>query len=382
MLPNMRILLHDTCLTVHEKLYEHLNRQYPICVLPFSRLTESVKHFDPHVVLLDERNDGMKSTLPLSLIDELMTESRDSCRHVLVLGDDISHDNRLRWFRVGIDNYLELPLDLEELDLQLKKIAHLSQQADLLKAAQRHEHEWQDRMETLVREVKVELSTTRNTTVFVIAKLAESRSTGMGGHLERIRDYCDVLSKELYRGGFFSEINDSFIENLYWASPLHDVGKIIIPDSIINKQERLTTKEFEAVKRHSVVGADVLQLALEAGGNCAFLSMAVDIARYHHERFNGDGYPYGITGERIPLAAQIVAVADVFDAMTTSRVYKSAMDTFSVKRTVENESGRHFNPRIVAAFTRRFDAFLDIHASNRDATPENLVLQDSFFIRQ
>lgn len=215
-------------------------------------------------------------------------------------------------------------------------------------------------------------------TVFALAKLAESRDPETGEHLERVRSYCRVLADELSRAGpFRDQIDAEFIENIYRSSPLHDVGKVGIPDAILLKPGRLSDSEFDLMKLHTLIGAQVLSDAASVvGGN--FLTMAVEIAHSHHERFDGSGYPVGLTGEKIPLAARIVALADVYDALTSTRVYKSAFTQDVARSMIKKENGKHFDPVIVEAFLRRFDEFVEIRKkSEHDASRARAVDADA-----
>ncbi|TWT31836.1 response regulator [Blastopirellula retiformator] len=167
---------------------------------------------------------------------------------------------------------------------------------------------------------------TRDLVIFALARLAESRDTDTGLHLERVRMYARRLAEELAASSAFTdEIDAEFIRLVYQTCPLHDIGKVGVPDAVLLKPGKLTDEEFEIMKRHTIIGAETLDAALNQFPNARFLQVARDIAIGHHERWNGRGYPYGIAGNQIPLAARIVAVADVYDALTTSRVYKDAM---------------------------------------------------------
>jgi putative two-component system response regulator len=148
------------------------------------------------------------------------------------------------------------------------------------------------------------------------------------------------------------------IQTIVRSSLLHDIGKVGIPDSILLKPDRLTPDEFEIMKQHTEIGAAALEDASNKSECCEFLQTAKEIARYHHERFDGTGYPSGLRGTSIPLSARIVAVADVFDALTSERVYKKAMDPMDAKSLIESESGNHFDPVIVSAFTESWDQFM------------------------
>ncbi len=134
------------------------------------------------------------------------------------------------------------------------------------------------------------------------------------------------------------------------AAPLHDIGKIHIPDAVLNKPGRLTEEEFEIMKTHTTAGEELLTHAKEELGESGYLNMTVEMAAYHHEWWNGKGYPYGISGEEIPLCARIMAVADVFDALTSKRCYKSAMPLEKAYAIIREESGTYFDPTVVDAF--------------------------------
>ena len=213
-------------------------------------------------------------------------------------------------------------------------------------------------LDEIVKRRTSQIEQTRDVTVFALASLAESRDPETGKHLERIRSYCAILADQLSKTKkYCHKIEQSFKENLYRSSPLHDIGKVGIPDSILLKPGTLTDQEFEIMKQHAAIGAESLQRTVANIDQAGFLSMAVKIAKHHHERFNGKGYPDGLSGENIPLAARIVALADVYDALTTARVYKSPFRPEVAKTMITEQSGEHFDPDIVKAFLEREDEF-------------------------
>jgi putative two-component system response regulator len=191
---------------------------------------------------------------------------------------------------------------------------------------------------------------TRHAATFALAKLAESRDPETGQHLERIRAYSWILAREL--AGADEEIESSFIENIYLTSPLHDIGKVGIPDSVLLKPDSLTNREFEMMKTHTTLGAETLDATLRQFPEVTYFQMARDIAHSHHERFDGTGYPRGLAGEGIPLSGRIVGLADVYDALTSKRVYKDVLDHPVAKNMIIDENGAHFDPRVVEAFLR------------------------------
>jgi putative two-component system response regulator len=206
-------------------------------------------------------------------------------------------------------------------------------------------------------------------TIFSLAKLAESRDQETGAHLERMREYCRLLADQLAtHAKFRDEIDGNYVQLMYMTSPLHDVGKVGIPDKILLKPGPLTAEEFEIMKRHTVIGSKTLDAALDLHPEARFLCMARDIARSHHERFDGSGYPDGLAGDDIPLCGRILALADVYDALTTKRVYKPAFSHEKARDIVLKGMGNHFDPDVVRAFLQNEDRFVEI--SNHYAARE------------
>jgi PAS domain S-box-containing protein len=223
--------------------------------------------------------------------------------------------------------------------------------------------EYNRTLEQSVMERTKEIENTQNATIIGLAKLAEYRDPETGGHLERIRNYCFIVSQELGSREKYKEFIDKhFIDSIYKSSPLHDIGKVGIPDSILLKPGRLTLDEFEIMKTHTVIGGDAISTAekkLEEQKS-SFLSMGKEIAYYHHEKFNGAGYPYGFKEDKIPLSARIMALADVYDALRSKRVYKEAWSHESTKDTIIKETGKHFDPDVVDAFLKLEEEFIKI----------------------
>jgi putative two-component system response regulator len=151
---------------------------------------------------------------------------------------------------------------------------------------------------------------------------------------------------------YAGEIDSEFINNIVRSSPLHDIGKVGVPDRILLKPGRFTPEEFDIMKRHATIGGDILRNLVEKGQRQKFLEMGMLIAYFHHERFNGTGYPSGLAGKDIPLPARILALADVYDALTSRRVYKDAMPHEEAAAQICGESGKHFDPDVVEAFER------------------------------
>lgn len=187
-----------------------------------------------------------------------------------------------------------------------------------------------------------------------MAEVVENRDDNTGGHIRRTADYVEQIAKELKRQGAYPDIlSDRYMKDMIVAAPLHDIGKIHIPDAVLNKPGRLSDDEFAVMKTHTTAGEELLKRAKEELGESGYLNTAVEMAAYHHEWWNGRGYPYGISGEEIPLCARIMAVADVFDALTSKRCYKDAMPVEKAYAIIREESGTHFDPVVAIAFLRQ-----------------------------
>jgi PAS domain S-box-containing protein len=216
-------------------------------------------------------------------------------------------------------------------------------------------------MEKQLFEKLYEVQSTQDAAILGFAKLAEYRDPDTGFHLERVRNYCRILAEELVnKVGAQEGINDSFVEEIYKSSPLHDIGKVGIPDSILLKPGHLTAEEYQIMKTHTLLGGDALaSVEINLPGK-SFLSLAKEIAYYHHEKYNGKGYPFGLSRQQIPLPARIVAFADAYDALTSKRVYKDVVGPEESKKRLMVDRGEHFDPIVVDAYLVREKEFLTI----------------------
>lgn len=211
----------------------------------------------------------------------------------------------------------------------------------------------------------------RDVTIFTLAKLAESRDPETGAHLERIREYCRIVAEYLLdHGPYRDQIDGDYVQLVYLTSPLHDIGKVGIPDNVLLKPGPLTPEEFEVMKKHAEIGFDTLDSVVRARPDAEFLRMARDIAGSHHEKFDGSGYPQGKSGLDIPLCGRIVALADVYDALTTKRVYKPAFSHEKARSIIVEGRGKHFDPVIVDAFLANEERFAAIRCRFDDGDPE------------
>jgi len=252
-----------------------------------------------------------------------------------------------------------------------KELVTLRKTEQALRESKKRLSEQNARLEQMVQQRTSEIIEIRDVTVFALAKLAESRDPETGQHLERLRTYSQILAEVLREEGpYTNEIDEQFLEDLYRSSPLHDIGKIGIPDTILLKPGQLSVGEFEIMKRHTIIGAEAIECSATQNKSGSFLIMAAEVARSHHERFDGSGYPSGLSGRHISLAARIVALADVYDAITSSRVYKSAFEPRVAKNMIEKEKGKHFDPAVVDAFRAGWEDFVNVRGLVDSHKPE------------
>ena len=247
--------------------------------------------------------------------------------YVIVLTASEDRDSLLKALALGADDYLLKPVHPEELMLRIKA-------GERLLKLESHEE-----------------------LMFAMAKLSEYRSPETGFHLERVLHYSRIIGRDLVDHCPELELTAADAEEIARLSPLHDIGKVAISDSILNKPGKLTEEEFELMKSHTTAGGDLIKDIYDKTGS-PYLRFAYEIVKYHHEKWNGTGYPDGLAGEDIPLSARIVALADVYDAISCKRCYKEAMPHHKVREIISSEKGKHFDPRIVEAFLRQEEAFL------------------------
>ena len=243
------------------------------------------------------------------------------------------------------------------------------QQKQLLKTNIEYRHEINERVR-LEEDLHISYKKNAKTKLAIImglAKLAEYRDSDTGTHIERIQEFNSLLAKQLQKHpDYIDYISDEYIEDLHISSILHDIGKVGIPDAILQKPGKLTVEEFEIMKEHSSIGGDSIKTVELKTGVRSFLTLAKEIAYMHHERWDGNGYPRGVSGEDIPLSARLTALVDVYDALTSKRCYKEAFSHEKAKSIILEARGSHFDPVIV-------DTFIEIE---KDFDHIRKILQD------
>lgn len=259
----------------------------------------------------------------------------------------------------GADDFLTKPFSLVQMRARVKaslRLKDAQDRADRLTERVRHAN---DALEMANSAQSCELVHARAAIVMAMAKLVEQRSSETGPHLFRLRSYCGLLAEAARKTPAFADrIDETFIALLVDAAPLHDIGKVGIPDHIMNKPGQLTPTERWQMQAHTTIGADTLeQVARQNPFAQAFFHTAAEIARHHHEWYDGRGYPDRLVGEDIPLTARILAIADVYDALRSKRVYKKSFGHAEAVDEILNRSTGHFDPQLLAVFEEIATAF-------------------------
>ena len=260
--------------------------------------------------------------------------------YITLLADSSDQQDINKALAAGADDYVRLPVDGIELSLRIRNAE------------------------------RIVSTDTRDDALIAMAKLAESRDSHTGRHIERVRLYARELAQAVWEmGSYFGEIDANFVELIYRTAALHDLGKIAIPDAILLKPGKLTELEYGVMKEHTSIGAQTLASVMTPRNACKFLFMGRDIAQSHHERWDGKGYPHQLTETNIPLAARIVSIADVYDALTSIRCYKPAFTHDHALQLIVDGADTQFDPLIVEGFAAIETSVNKIRAREQDPEP-------------
>ncbi len=233
-----------------------------------------------------------------------------------------------------------------------------------------------DNLELMVAERTRMLNLTQDVTIESLGNLAEYRDQETGGHIKRTKGYVKSLAMNIINNKRFnSTLTNEYIELLAKSAPLHDIGKVGVPDSILLKPGKLTDEEFEEMKKHTIYGRDIIAASEKSLGEESFLTLAREIAYSHHEKWDGSGYPEGVSGDDIPLSGRIMAIADVYDALISKRVYKAPFPHAKAVEIIAGGKGSHFDPDIAQAFIENENQFRMIALKYADFDEERAMLQ-------
>jgi putative two-component system response regulator len=329
-------------------LNEVLATQGFINRVSFSKATQLIRYLQQHevdLILLDFNMPIIDGLGVLQWIKQHFNQPDTPLMpSVIMLTAQADRENRINALKQGAQDYITKPFDIEELIhrmvIQLEK-CHLTKQ--LLKQNNNLEEQVQQRTQDL-QAAYLEV-------VARLGKAAEYRDNETSNHVKRVSLFSEILAKK-------AGLSDEQAQLIRLASPMHDVGKIGISDHILLKPGKLTTEEYAQMQKHVEIGCEIL-----AGANSPLLTLAHEIALTHHEKYDGSGYPNGLKGENIPLCGRIVAITDVFDALTSERPYKTAWAIDQALDLLTSEKGKHFDPRLVDLF---LDAMPEVTAIIRE----------------
>jgi putative two-component system response regulator len=305
----------------------------------------------PDLVLLDVRMPEMSG---LDVCRWFKQDERTQSIPIIFISGLAGTDDKVEAFRVGAVDYVSKPFQDQEVLARIKTHLHLRRlQVELAS----HNVELEQRISEQVKAV----TASQLGTIFALAKLTAARDDDTGHHVVRVSTFSKVLAEQMREMRLHvAELTSAFVENLYQTAALHDIGKVGIPDAILLKPDKLTTAEFSEMQKHCALGANTLAELLKRHPDNQFLRMGVDVARSHHERWDGGGYPDGLAGTAIPLAARIVAVADFYDALTSKRCYRPGFSHGDTSRMIREGTGTHFDPDVVTAFETQEGQFQHI----------------------
>ena len=324
------------------------------CVQTATEAITACEEKQPALILLDINMPGMDG---FDVVDCLTRMDKSVPPIVFVTAQD-SHELRVRAFEKGVLDFISKPFDRLELLSRVKNLIALENA--YLQLETRNQS-----LEEIVNDRTQELRQTQLEVVQKLGRAAEYRDNETGAHIIRMSNSSAVIANTL---GFDQE----FCNRILHASPMHDIGKIGIPDNILLKPMKLTPEEWKVMQTHTILGAEILN-----GSNSDLMQQASEIALHHHEKWDGSGYPHNLCEEEIPIACRIVALSDVFDALVSDRPYKKAWTVEDACDYINDQSGQHFDPAVVNAFHKCFDEIMEIRDQYQDS-PDELAAKQMF----
>jgi putative two-component system response regulator len=333
-----------------------LKARYEVYSLSSAReMFAFLERFLPDLILLDVEMPEMNG---YEAIRKLKGDPRFFDIPVIFLTSKDDEDSELEGLTLGAIDYVSKPFSTPLLLKRIENHLTIRRQGKLLAS-------FNDRLLHIVDEKTSKLAVLQNSITDVVAELMEFRDRNTGGHIWRTQQYLQCLIEKMLEAGIYSqEVLSWDMERLIPSAKLHDIGKICISDAILNKPGKLTPEEFEIMKTHARLGMEIID-RVEQDTHESFLSYAKIFAGYHHEKWDGSGYPHGLGNEDIPLQGRLMAIADVYDALISARSYKEAMPVETANQIMLSGKGKHFDPMLINVFSSISDKFSAIAQENR-----------------
>ncbi|MCU7959855.1 MAG: two-component system response regulator [gamma proteobacterium symbiont of Bathyaustriella thionipta] len=313
----------------------------------------------PQLLLLDIMMPGLDG---FEVIDELSRHKETHDIPVIFLSALDDTESKVKGLEKGAVDYISKPFQPEEVIARVQTHLQLNRLKNNLAESNRALHDLNEHLEEKVCDRTQQIVRGRDALIFALARLAEARDSETGRHLERMQVYSAKLAQYIFQQQPELNLSKAWVKHVERTAVLHDIGKIGIPDHILLKPGKLTDDERGIMQQHAEIGGKALHDISEQWGTDGFLMVAAEIALGHHEKWDGSGYPYGKSGQDIPLAARIVALADVYDALTSKRPYKEAWNHQQAVDYICSHSGSHFDPQLVEAFNQLIPQFAEIAA--------------------
>ena len=331
-----------------------LHKHYDVLIAPSGeralRIATSVPK--PDLILLDVLMPGMDG---YEVLARLRGNSATSDIPVIFVTGLDSIEDEERGLKFGATDYIAKPYRPPIILARVKTQLELKRARDWLRSQNTY-------LEAEVARRMRDILTIQDVTINALAELAETRDQETGNHIRRTQEYINLLASRVQKHPRYADfLTDKAVNLLTKSAPLHDIGKVGIPDHILLKPGRLTAEEWAIMQTHPLLGAASLKRALvNAEHGVDFLNMAMEIAQYHHEKWDGSGYMEGLGGDAIPIPGRMMALADVFDALVSRRVYKEPMPFEQARNIIASERGRHFDPDLVDAFLGGYAEFVQV----------------------
>ncbi len=361
-LSHCTVMVVDDTETNIDIMVETLGDSYEVAVaIDGETALQDIAETPPDIILLDIMMPGIDG---YEVCKRLKDDPKTEGIPIIFLTSMIEEQNESKGLGLGAVDYIAKPFIPQLVKSRVRNQLELKM--------------YRDHLEELVKARTHELELTQEVTIESLGTLAEYRDPETGGHIKRTQNYVKLLADYLKNHPKFQDSLDSnVIKMLYKSAPLHDIGKVGIPDNILLKPGKLTAEEFEEMKKHAAYGRDVIASQEEKLGEGSFLSQAKEIAGSHHEKWDGTGYPHGLSGNDIPVLGRLMAIADVYDALISKRVYKPPFSHEKAIAIISDDKGKHFDPDMVDAFLALEEQFRQtaIEFADFDEERENLSVE-------